>query len=60
MTIQEFAKATGLHPGTVKRYIAAGMPCRRVPMRGIQWRWEIDPAAAEAWMIERGGANVSR
>jgi hypothetical protein len=51
VTLQEFAEAMRLHPITVQRYIAAGMPAtRRYIGATRRWRWEIDPKQAEQWM----------
>jgi hypothetical protein len=60
MTLQEFAEAMRLHPITVQRYIAAGMPAvKKFIGSGRQWRWEIDQKQAEKWIEKqrRGTAD---
>ena len=63
MTLQEFAEAKKLHTITVQRYIRDGMPAtKKFIGSGRQWKWEIDPDAADKWMSKqrKGMADDNR
>jgi phage terminase Nu1 subunit (DNA packaging protein) len=54
MTLKEFAEAKKLHTITVQRYIRDGMPAEKKFIgSGRQWKWEIDPDAADKWIAKQ-------
>jgi hypothetical protein len=55
VTTNEFAKSINVRPGTVKRWVAEGMPVRRLGSRAVV----VNPETAQAWVAEHRAGSVA-